>query len=322
MDTRKPLVSFILAYYNLPVQMLCECIDSILALSLTADEREIIVVDDGSKTNCKESLKKYDEAITYIYKPNGGISTARNVGIEAAHGCYIQFVDGDDYLISASYQHCLDILLANHVDIVAFDFTRQAVSPIVICDTPVMSGPAFMCNYNLYGSACCMLFRKSLLGTLRFTPGIRFGEDEEFTPQLILRAGTIIRTNSQAYYYRPNPDSVTRMLNEEAIRKKIQDNQTVLFHLHDLSKSLDQEKRSALNRRIAQLTMDYLYNLMILRQPTGMLFSAVAQLRSRGLYPLPCEKYSVKYTWFRRLSKSPIGLIILRHILPFMKRER
>ena len=66
MDTKKPLVSFILAYYNLPVQMLCECIDSILALSLTADEREIIVVDDGSKTNCKESLKKYDEAITYI----------------------------------------------------------------------------------------------------------------------------------------------------------------------------------------------------------------------------------------------------------------
>jgi len=115
---------------------------------------------------------------------------------------------------------------------------------------------------------------------------------------------------------------VTRMLNEEAIRKKIQDNQTVLFHLHDLSKSLDQEKRSALNRRTAQLTMDYLYNLMILRQPTGMLFSAVEQLRSRGLYPLPCEKYSVKYTWFRRLSKSAIGLFILRHILPFMKRER
>ena len=48
MKKQQPLVSFILTYYNLPVQMLCECIDSILALSLTPEEREIIVVDDGS----------------------------------------------------------------------------------------------------------------------------------------------------------------------------------------------------------------------------------------------------------------------------------
>ena len=54
----KPLISFILTYYNLPVEMLIECIESILALSLQADEREIIVVDDGSKIRCVNELTK------------------------------------------------------------------------------------------------------------------------------------------------------------------------------------------------------------------------------------------------------------------------
>ena len=51
MKEQRPLVSFILTYYNQPVQMLCECINSILALSLNEDEREIIVVDDGSEVS-------------------------------------------------------------------------------------------------------------------------------------------------------------------------------------------------------------------------------------------------------------------------------
>ena len=82
----KPLISFILTYYNLPVEMLIECIESILALSLQADEREIIVVDDGSKIRCVNELTKYDDEITYIRQRNMGLSEARNTGIQMATG--------------------------------------------------------------------------------------------------------------------------------------------------------------------------------------------------------------------------------------------
>ena len=62
----KPLISFIITYYNEPLDMLCECIDSITVLTLTSDEREIIVVDDGSDESPVETLKQFGDAITDI----------------------------------------------------------------------------------------------------------------------------------------------------------------------------------------------------------------------------------------------------------------
>ena len=105
----KPLISFILTYYNLPVNMLCQCIDSVMALSLSPEEREIIVVDDGSKDSPVNSLMKYGDDITYIRQRNQGLSEARNTGIQMAAGQYLQFVDGDDLLNTDAYEHCLQI---------------------------------------------------------------------------------------------------------------------------------------------------------------------------------------------------------------------
>ena len=72
MKSNKPLVSFIITYYNLPVQMLCKCIDSILALSLNSDEREIIVVDDGSEVSPMNGLMHYGDEIIYVRQKNQG----------------------------------------------------------------------------------------------------------------------------------------------------------------------------------------------------------------------------------------------------------
>ena len=104
----KPLISFILTYYNLPVNMLCQCIDSVMALSLTPEEREIIVVDDGSKDSPVNSLMKYGDDITYIRQRNQGLSEARNTGIQMAAGQYLQFVD--DVLLREFYLS--DVFLA------------------------------------------------------------------------------------------------------------------------------------------------------------------------------------------------------------------
>ena len=94
----KPIISFILSYYNLPVEMLCSCIDSILAMELKPDEREIIIVDDGSPESPVNQLMKYGNEITYIRQRNQGLSEARNTGIQMANGEYLQFIDADDKL--------------------------------------------------------------------------------------------------------------------------------------------------------------------------------------------------------------------------------
>ena len=121
----QPLVTFIVTCYNLPVAMLCECIDSILALSLSPAEREIIVVDDGSESSPMNGLMPYGTDIIYVRQQNQGVSIARNNALRMAHGQFIQFVDGDDYLIREPYECCLD-LIRNHPDaeVVMFDFTQ------------------------------------------------------------------------------------------------------------------------------------------------------------------------------------------------------
>ena len=102
-NRRQPLVSFIVTCYNLPTDMLCECIDSILALTMAPSEREIIVVDDGSDVSPVNTLMKYGSSVVYIRQFHQGLSEARNAGIQASTAQYLQFVDGDDRLLSIPY---------------------------------------------------------------------------------------------------------------------------------------------------------------------------------------------------------------------------
>ena len=187
---QQPLVSFILTDYNLPTELLCEAIDSILRLSLRSAEREIIIVDDGSDSSPMNSLLKYGDDIIYLRQKNSGVSVARNTAMAMAKGEYIQIIDGDDYLIQAPYEHCLDIIRYNKdADVVMFDFTHDEGSNDLSYNSPrVKSGTELMRSENIRGTACCYLFRQSVRSQLTFTPGIRYGEDEEFTPQLLIRA--------------------------------------------------------------------------------------------------------------------------------------
>ena len=106
----KPIVSFIITYYNIPVSMLRECIQSILSLSLSDSEREIILIDDGSDISPLNEVMDFRDHVVYLRERNRGLSEARNIGIDLCHGEYIQFVDADDCLIRTGYEHCLDIV--------------------------------------------------------------------------------------------------------------------------------------------------------------------------------------------------------------------
>ena len=323
MKEDKPLVSFILTYYNLPVEMLCQCIDSILALSLQPSMREILVIDDGSEVSPLNSLMQYGNDITYVWQKNGGVSMARNKGLQMAQGQYIQFVDGDDSLICHSYNHCLDIIRrCPDADAVLFDFTHGTQAGTTFNDEVKASGSEYMRNHNLRGAICCCLFRQSVRGSLTFTPGIQYGEDEEFTPQLLLRAETIYATDAKAYYYRERETSAVHKTDKEHIKKRLDDTATVIHKLHLLEDRLPSEDRLAIQRRVAQLTMDYLYNTALLTRSATELSQRAEALRAEGLFPLPDHDYSIKYKWFRRLTNSQTGLSLLVHLLPLLKKER
>ena len=318
----EPLVSFILTYYNEPVQMLCKCIDSIRALSLRPAEREIIIVDDGSGVSPMNDLMKYADDIIYIRQRNGGLSAARNKGIETAQGEYVQFVDADDYLIQTPYEHCLDLIRRDRqTDMVMFDFTSSPAFETIFNDTDVMTGSDYMLKHNIHGTAWGYLFKRSMLSTLRFTPGI-WHEDEEFTPQLLIRAERACATDAKAYFYNRHEGTITTADDEASKAKRLNDLRGVLDRLNYLCDRLPHTDRIALQRRVAQLTMDYIYQVIIQFRTQDELETRIEELRRKGLFPLPDRDYSRKYRWFRRMTNSRLGRILLLNTLPLVKKER
>ena len=324
MNTKKdkPLVSFIVTYYNLPIPMLCECINSILALSLRPFEREIIIVDDGSEVSPMNGLMQYGDEIIYVRQKNGGLSVARNKGIDMATGQYIQFVDADDHLIQAPYEHCLDIIrYQKDIDMVVFDFTSSHQEQRSFNDSAVMSGTEYMRNHNIHGTAWGFLFKRKTLSELRFTPGI-WHEDEEFTPQLFIRAERICVTDAKAYYYYKHSGTITTHADERSKEKRFNDIRGVLIRLNYLTDRVPQNDRVALQRRVAQLTMDYIYQVIVQQRSRQALNSCLEDLRKDGLFPLPDRDYTKKYKWFRKMTNSALGRTILLNTLPLTWKER
>ena len=316
-----PLVSFIIAYYELPVKILRECLDSILALSLSSAEREIILVDDGSENSPVAALADYADDILYLRQSHQGLSVARNTGIRLATGEYLQFIDADDLLLTSPYERCLDLVRFHKYEMVTFCLTNKTGSQAEVTISSPQSGSELMRHQNIQGSACGYIFRRSILGDLRFTPDT-LHEDEEFTPQLMLRAESVCATDAKAYLYRRRYNSIITGSHIRQRLRRLNDSKDVIFRLHQIADRFPAEDRAGLQRRIAQLTMDYLYNVIRQTGSKSYLEHRVEELRSKGLFPLPDRNFTSKYNWFRRLSNSRQGRSILLRLIPLLPQER
>lgn len=115
-------VSVIVPVYNVE-KYVAQCLDTIINQSY--ENIEIICVNDGSKDNSKQILDQYarlDSRVVVIDKENGGLSSARNAGVEASSGDYILFVDSDDYLSTNAVELCLNHAKTTDADVVYFDY--------------------------------------------------------------------------------------------------------------------------------------------------------------------------------------------------------
>lgn len=307
----RPLVSFIVACYDIPVDMLRECVDSILAVALSEGEREIVLVDDGSAVDYASLVRNYGDRIVYIRQANGGLSRARNVGIERATGEYVQFVDGDDRLLVDDYDACLRELRERRPDIVLFHLA-ESLKPRRAKPVAQYSAVDYLRRHNLRSSACGYVFRRAVLGDLRFTPGI-LHEDVEFTPLLFLRASTVVESGRTAYYYRQRESSITHNAVAERIKKRLDDVERILTRLKGHADLLGGAEKTAFGRSVAQYTMDHLYNIIRLSSFDELL-QRTGRLRAKKLYPLPFKCYTLKYFLFAVMSGSRSGLRLMHKL--------
>ncbi|HCD77554.1 MAG TPA: glycosyl transferase family 2 [Prevotella sp.] len=298
----KCLISFIVTFHNMTEELVRECIDSILNLSLRKEEREILVVDDGSDKCLLDSLSDIADNIIYIRKASEGIASARNFGMRIATGKYIQFVDGEDKLLSEAYEHCVDIARYNSPDIVIFNTGSDGSGRNDYEGEEPTEGTEYLKRNNLTTSPWGYLFAERLLAGLKFDTTIE-GTEEEFTTLLFLCAEKIYSTSAEAYYDRKCEKRKIDRHDKKAVIRHLDDNEKIIARLQDLSATMPTNDRIALQRRIAQLTMNYILNTLLWTRSSKQLESRITRLESCGLFPLPDKNYSKKYVLFNKLSR-------------------
>lgn len=282
-----PLVSFIVPVYNIPAGMLHECIDSILSLPLACEEREIIVVDDGSDVPVEQI-----DGTTLLRQDNGGLSAARNAALDIATGEWVEFVDADDYLLP-SWKSAMPHLHDKTLTVIRMSIESDGDGE--------RRTTAFrhLCDDNLQAAVCRYIFRRSVIGAVRFTRGI-LHEDEEFTPLVLSQAAGMMLLERRCYYYRRRSDSIMHRPDARHVARRLNDAEGVLLRLHGLHSPL-------LQRRVSQLTMDYVYNSLRLERSFVATRQRVKRLREYGLWPLPRVKATWKYALFRIAGACCLG---------------
>lgn len=214
----KPKVSVIVPVYNAE-RFLARCVDSIL--SQTFKDFELILVDDGSPDRscfiCDE-YARLDSRVHVIHKKNGGVSSARNVGIEASNGEWISFIDSDDYLINDSFFSIFSNI-QSEVDIIHFGYKRE-LSDRSMRDFFHFDTAIFVDKYDLFSehlfSSCSVsyFYRKSHIekNKLRFCTQIKFSEDLDFIIRCILFTKcSVLLLPNVSYVYSYNIASATHM---------------------------------------------------------------------------------------------------------------
>lgn len=207
-------LSIIIPIYNTPTDALQRCFDSLRGLSPIC--WEAILVDDGSEAATGDFCRQYagqDSRFRYLYKENGGVSSARNAGLEHAEGTYITFVDADDILLPASItpellQHPLvifDLDMGDHIWKV-LDLPRGEVTPWQLHRQLTVS--------KSLNSPCGKLFLRSIIAAqqLRFDESYVTAEDWNFVWDYCSCIDTAFYTDSSSYrYFRDNATSTTRV---------------------------------------------------------------------------------------------------------------
>lgn len=259
-------VSVIVPVYNTE-KYIKKCLDSLV--NQTMKNIEIIVVNDGSKDRSEEVIKqyvdKYPQMIKYYKKENGGLSSARNYGVEKANGKYIAFVDSDDYIDKELFFY-LEGYIEKNIDLIKFKTIKKYKDGKL----EKISGPIFdECSgeeaFNkLYSKdiliepAWLYLYRREfwVKNNFKYEDNL-YHEDFGLTPLIITNAKAVVSTEIYGYYYIQRENSI------------VTDNSKNLKKAYDLLKHYDNMIEKIKDMKLTKKTEEnlkiYYTNCILLR---------------------------------------------------------
>lgn len=208
-----PEISVIVPVFN-SESFLESCIRSVLAQSFA--DWELLLIDDGSNDGSNEICSRFaadDNRIRLIAKSNGGVSSARNVGLDHAKGKYIFFLDADDVLYGSALSSLYDIseknnvliTIGGHVCAISKPEDAERTNRVRLVDSRKICIESLYQKRGTDTSVCWRLFRKDLFDGLRFYDG-RY-EDLEIFHKLLMRTDKVVVTDKMIYFYRNHSSS-------------------------------------------------------------------------------------------------------------------
>jgi glycosyltransferase involved in cell wall biosynthesis len=348
-------------------QYLRKCVDSLLAQDY--DDYEIILVDDGSPDSCPQICEEYVEKaksgklraksgadvpltsdiqhqtsgfITVIHRENGGLSAARNSGIEVARGEYIMFVDSDDYLEPNVLGTLMAQVERDNLDVLRFNYQNVRVnsegeyepfhpykSPHQVDGgTDVVSGETYLderMGYACYAwqfilrrdwiyssqSSDIQHQTSDIAQRVLFTPGIHF-EDTEWLPRMMLQAKRVGSTPMVVYNYFVREGSITQTKGNPAkVRKNVEDCMTVIERYAEYMKQ--HPECNWLRRMQSNMVVSVIAN--VAQYLYAERNEYLTRMKSLGVFPLSLEHQGSTYLRKARLINfSPRMAIMLLHL--------
>ena len=209
-------ISIVVPVYNVE-KYLGRCIESILRQTMT--ELEIILVNDGSKDSSGEICDQYaakDSRIKVIHKNNGGLSSARNTGIEHSSSEYIGFIDSDDYIEADMYEVLYRNIKEENADISMCDLIhcyegreekKQLAKEYCVWDSKEAIKVVMEAKKTSV-TAVNKLYKRELFSEIRY-PLQKLSEDAFVIVELLLKANKVVFTSEKKYYYVHRKNSIT-----------------------------------------------------------------------------------------------------------------
>lgn len=212
-----PTISIIVPIFN-SEKTLLQCLDSIKAQ--TFSDFEVLMVNDGSTDSSRNIIDEYaanDNRFIALHKDNGGVSSARNYGLDREGGEWITFIDSDDWVESVYLEDLSD---AKSYDLIVNSFVLENTSEIWDDQVPTKNfiGPEIRNCLNAFSNICnftapwCKLFRGDIISkyNIRFDIRINNGEDSLFVLNYILHISSIRTSNKRLYHYNHGDSTLSK----------------------------------------------------------------------------------------------------------------
>lgn len=263
MEKVNPLISVIVPIYKAE-KYLVNCIKSII--EQTYQNLEIVLVDDGSPDSCPQICDEYakkDSRIIVIHKENGGVSSARNAGIDICHGTYITFLDADDELKSTYIEVLWKNLVDNEADVSCCRPTHHNyqwnMDNSALVWNREESLVQSLSDHPLTHAAWAKLYTREIIGNLRFDTSLRINEDSFFVFQICCKQPRLIAVADNLYIYNFSTSSTSRSNFSEKFndilivsQRKYEIIKNSFPHLIDLAKNM-----------LLKAKMNYLQNICL-----------------------------------------------------------